>query len=146
MESLGDAGEDAFDFQFPHAEVHLTAGSHTFSQTVKHDGYLDFDGLLLVDAEEVHVQHVVFHRVVLCVLEDCGVDFAVDVELHYIYMRSVDQFSQFVFADSDVHVLTEAVDYAGDFALFAEVLCYLFAILVAGGSVDLDSFHCFVLL
>lgn len=88
------------------------------------DGDLYCDGLLLIDGEEIHVEAVVFHRMPLKLVENCGIGLAiVKREVDDVSLGCVGHSLEFLLVNSEKYVLdTVAVKIAGDKTLTAECL------------------------
>jgi hypothetical protein len=171
--AFGDVGVDSFNFELLHRESQFTTGFNTFGVAFELNGNVNNDGFLVVDFEEVHVEHGVFYGVELYFAKYGFASFTVDVEFNDEYVGSIEKFANVVGVNLEVggdeatavaygydfFACFEGagvgefdgfatVKYYGDFFVAAEVFGGFLAEYVAGFGVELVRFHCccFVLL
>ena len=147
-QSFRDNVEESLHFQFADLQSQLTTGFHTFCQTFELNGHLHDDGLALVNLIEIHVQDVVLYGVELDVLHDGVYLLAIDIQVNYIDVGSVNQIAQTISRYGEVDVLLTSVEYAGYSVVLTNSLqgCCLFGrlfIYLSLCSFDFNLLHCF---
>lgn len=129
----------------------LTTGAYTFSKALGCDGHTDNDGTVGYYLIEVNVEHVVLHGVALNFLYDSLVLYAVNVDVHEIYVRGEVNLVDFLLVyyevgsyGQTVFVTLFSVHHAGNEAVLANFLGGFLADDSANATIDRKFSHCFL--
>ena len=99
-------------FQLTHLEYQLTTSLNTFCQTFHLYRNFHNDRLSLVDLIEVNVQDSILYGVELDIFHDSVYFLAINHQVNYVDVRSVNQVTQTLCRYSEVNIFTCTIKYA----------------------------------
>ena len=101
----------SFHFDLTHLQCKLTTGFHTFCKTFQLYRNFHNDRFSFVNLIEVNMKNVVFYRVELNIFQDSVYFFAIDIQIYYVNVRSINQVTKTFVSHCKVNNFTSSVKY-----------------------------------